>query len=107
MLEGTRSLRRLSADYRAVADSLDSEESARAFRRVTKPTSLTGVMRKTGIALAVAPEPFTTVAGVALVAASFAMKGKEPASLETLREETLTQLSELKSLGTDLTSLAL
>jgi hypothetical protein len=54
-------------------------------------------MRKTGVALAVAPEPLTTVAGVALMGASTAMKSREPASLASLRDETIRAIGDLKS----------
>jgi hypothetical protein len=64
-------------------------------------------MRKTGVALALAPEPVTTVAGLGLVAASYISKGREPASATTLRDETLSQLSELAALTRELKSLTL
>ncbi len=105
--EGVRSFGRIADDYSSVAESLDSEETSRAITRVTKPASLTGMMRSTGIALALAPEPVTTVAGVALVAASFAAKGREPASLSTLRDEALAGFDGLESLRDELSSLTL
>ena len=56
-------------------------------------------MRTAGVALALAPEPFTTAAGVALVAGSFAMRG-EPATLKSVAEE-------LGSLASAISELAL
>jgi len=53
-------------------------------------------MRTAGVALAVAPEPFTTVAGVALVAGSFAIR-EEPATLKSMAEELRHQMSEISS----------
>ena len=51
-------------------------------------------MRTAGIALAVAPEPFTTAAGLALIAGSFAAKG-EPATLKSMADELASQMSEI------------
>ncbi len=100
-------MQRTASDYRDVATSLDTTDSNRALRSVTTPTTIKGTVRKVGIALAIAPEPFTTVAGVALVAASFAMGGREPASLGTLREEARLQFAELATFSDDLLSLTL
>jgi hypothetical protein len=55
-------------------------------------------MRKAGVALILAPDPFTGVAGVALVASSFVLKSKEPASLGNLASETRRILRDLGSL---------
>ncbi len=107
MKEGARSAGRIASDCVAVAESMDFTESSRAVRRVTHPSTLTGTMRKTGIALAVAPEPVTTVAGVALIAGSFIAKGREPASLGTLAEEAATEFSELFSLAVGLPAITL
>ena len=93
------SLKRTSRDCVQVSRALDSEDASRSLRRLTNPQSLSGTMRKAGIALALAPEPFTTVAGVAMVASSFAMKRKEPASLGDLAEEAAKQLGDLSSLS--------
>jgi hypothetical protein len=104
-IEKVRSLQRLAKDYEVIADSIDGEETARSLRRVTHPTTLTGTLRTTGIALAVAPEPFTTVAGVALLGASLATKRREPASLATLQVELTKVMSSIKSISTDLSAL--
>jgi hypothetical protein len=56
-------------------------------------------MRKAGIALIVTPEPITGVPGVALLASSFVMKRKEPASLGSLAQETRKVLREIQSLS--------
>jgi hypothetical protein len=93
------SLKRSSRDCVQVSRALDSEETARSLRRLTHPPSLSGTVRKAGIALALAPEPFTTVAGVAMIAGSFAMKRREPASLRDLAEEAAKQLGDLSSLS--------
>ena len=56
-------------------------------------------MRKAGIALIVTPDPFTGVPGVALLASSFVMKRKEPASLDNLVQETRKVMREIQSLN--------
>jgi len=93
------SLKRISRDRVDVSQALDSAETARGLRRLSHPASLGGTMRKVGIALALAPEPFTTVAGVAMVAGSFVIKRREPASLGDLANEAVRQLSELSSVS--------
>ncbi|MDG6987721.1 MAG: hypothetical protein JRN21_00140 [Nitrososphaerota archaeon] len=60
-------------------------------------------MRSTGLALAAAPEPVTTVAGVALLVGSLAMND-EPATLGTVSDALHTDTKELSSMldGLDL-----
>jgi len=91
------SLKRTSLDCVQVSRALDTKETARSLRGVTHPASLSGAVRKTGVALALAPEPFTTVAGVAMIAGSFALKRREPASLGDLADEAAKQLGDLSS----------
>jgi len=93
------SLKRTSEDCVQVSRALDSEETARSLRGLTRPQSLGGTVRKAGIALALAPEPFTTVVGVVMIAGSYAMKRREPASLGDLAEEAAKQLGDLSSLS--------
>jgi len=56
-------------------------------------------MRKAGIALIATPDPFTGVPGVALLAASFVAKRKEPAKLSDLASEAQRIFREVQSLG--------
>ena len=56
-------------------------------------------MRKAGMALILAPDPITGVPGVALLASSFVVKRKEPASLGSLAQETRKVLKEIQSLS--------
>ncbi len=88
------SLRRISNDWVGIASSLEGADAARSVRDLTHPPSVKKTMRTVGVALAVAPEPFTTVAGVALFAGSFAMRD-EPATLGSIPEELGSQVSEL------------
>ena len=92
------SAKRLAHDCSGVCGSLQSTRVARSLKLVTSPPTLTVALRNTGIALALAPEPVTTVVGIALVGASMGAKSREPSSLTTLRAETSSVLDELKSL---------
>lgn len=91
------SIRRTSKDWVDVASSLEAKDASRSVRDLTHPPSVKKTMRATGVALAVAPEPITTVAGVALVAGSFAVKG-EPATLKTVAEELRSQMPAVSDL---------
>jgi hypothetical protein len=93
------SLKRMSRDGVDVSQALDSAETGRDLRRLTHPASLGSTMRKAGIALALAPEPFTTAAGVAMVAGSFVIKRRDPASLGDLAYESARQLGDLFSVS--------
>lgn len=88
------SLRRISKDWAGVVSSLEARDAAKSVKDLTHPPSIKKAMRTAGVALAVAPEPFTTAAGVALVAGSFAMAG-EPAALGSLAEELSGQMSAI------------
>ena len=99
------SLRRISKDRIDVASSLNAEDAARSIRELCHPPSMKKTMRAVGIALAVAPEPITTLAGVALVAGSVIIRN-EPATLKSVGEELNHQISELSDFGlADLTIL--
>lgn len=91
------SLRRISKDWVGVASSLEAEDQTRGIKDLSHPPSTKKAMRAAGVALAVAPEPFTTVAGVALVAGSFAMKD-EPMTLKGMADEFSRQISEISDL---------
>lgn len=82
-----------------VASKLNTEHVSRHVDGLTKPKSPSSTMKKAGIALIAAPDPITGVAGVALVATSFAMKKNEPTSLENLAHETRKILRDLQSLS--------
>lgn len=90
------SLKRTSRDWADVASSLESERAARHLGDLSHPPDRKRVMRTTGLALAAAPEPVTTVAGVALLVGSLAVKDG-PATLSSLGEALLTEMTGLSS----------
>ena len=96
------SLNRVSDDWIAVATSLESEEVAKRLGDLRHPPDRRRAMRSTGLALAAAPEPVSTVAGVALLIGSLAMND-EPATLSSVVDSLHTDV-ELSSVldGLDL-----
>ena len=56
-------------------------------------------MKKLGVALIAAPDPITAVPGIALVASSYVLKKKQPASLGSLALETRKLLRDIESLS--------
>jgi len=95
----TDSVSRLAGEKVHVVRVVNASPLKRHFDDLTKPPSLSGGMRKAGIALIAAPDPITGVPGVALLASSFVMKRKEPASLGSLAQETRKVLREIQSLS--------
>jgi hypothetical protein len=94
----TDSLSRIAEAKTEVAKGLDATSVARHVQKLTKPNSPSAAMKKAGVALIVAPDPVTGVAGVALVASSFVLKGKEPASLAHLAQEARRVLRDVESI---------
>ena len=82
-----------------VASFSDLSTLKRPMRDLSKPPSLSGGLRKAGIALIATPDPFTGVPGVALVVSAFVMKRRESASLGSLAAETRRILREIQALG--------
>jgi len=102
-----RSLARSASDRKCVSDSLDAKQVSDRLHDLTRPSSLKHTMRKVGIALALAPEPVTTMVGIGLVGTSFAMMGGEPASLATLANEATEQFSSLAQFSLNLSSMTI
>jgi hypothetical protein len=93
------SVKRTSQDVTQVAHALDTKGTADSLRVLTHPPSLNKTVRNVGIALALAPEPFTTAAGIAMIGGSYLMKSREPASLSDLGEAASTLLGDLSSIS--------
>jgi hypothetical protein len=96
---GVDSLLRVSKDATHVSTNLNSKEAVRRVAMVTDPPSPAGGMKKAGIALLAAPDPFTGVGGAALLASAYAMRGRKPASLTDLEKETRKLMREIGSLS--------
>jgi len=99
MKASAHSVTRIASQKTEVAKLVSTAPLKRRLDDLTDPPSLSGGMRKAGIALIVTPDPITGVPGVALLAASFVAKRKEPASLIDLANETRKVLRDVQSLG--------
>jgi hypothetical protein len=93
------SLARLHETRTNVASSVDTKSVSRHLDKVSKPNSPSSTLKKAGVALIVAtPDPITAVPGVALIAASYATKRKEPTKLDDLAAESRRILRDIQSL---------
>lgn len=99
MISAAESVSRLAKEKVEVARVADSAQVKGRLEKVSKPVSLSSGMRKAGVALIAAPDPLTGVPGVALLASSYVLKRKEPASLAHLAQETQKVLREIRSLS--------
>ena len=93
------SIARVASERAHVAEAASTSSLKRDLNGLTHPPSLSGNMRKAGVALIVTPDPFTGVPGVALLAASFVAKRKEPANIGDLASETRRVLRDIQSLS--------
>ena len=94
------SLKRLNEARAQVASAVDAKHVTAHIDKIAKPNSPSSTLKKAGVALIVGtPDPITAVPGVALIAASFAAKRKEPAKLEDLATETRKILRDIQSLS--------
>ncbi|MDG6899770.1 MAG: hypothetical protein JRN59_04605 [Nitrososphaerota archaeon] len=91
------SLVRVAEAKSEVAKKTEASNLARHVEGLTKPKSPSSTMKKAGIALIAAPDPVTGVAGVALLASSFALKNKEPTKIADIATETRKILREIQS----------
>jgi len=94
------SLTRLQESKSSVASSIDTKHVAHHLNNVSRPNSPSSTLKKAGVALIVGtPDPITAVPGVALIAASYAAKRKEPAKLDDLAAETRKLLRDIEGLS--------
>jgi hypothetical protein len=94
------SLARLQDAKSAVAVSVDTKRVTQHLKDVAKPNSPSSALKKAGVTLIVAtPDPVTAVPGVALIAASYASKRKEPTKLDDLAAETRKILRDIQGLS--------
>jgi hypothetical protein len=95
----TESLTRLAEAKSQVSAGVDPATAQRHMRNLSKPNSPASTMKKVGIALIAAPDPVTAVPGVALVASAYALKNKEPTTLNDLARETRKILRDIGSIS--------
>ena len=78
-----------------VAKSLADSKTRDKLKQVARPNSVTKTLRKTGLALILAPDPITAVPGAVLVGASIATRKKDASSAASVFEETRKLLAEM------------
>jgi hypothetical protein len=93
----TDSVTRLAKEKVDVSEKVRMGEVQVHLGRITKPRSLSSTAKKAAIALIAAPDPFTGVGGVALLASSYVLKRRDPISLGHLAQETRKTLRDLQS----------
>ena len=64
----------------------------------SKPPSLSSNMKKAGLIMIASPDVVTDIPGVALVAASYLAKRRDPAGFKELADETRKLLREMRTL---------
>jgi len=84
-------------DRAAAAGALANADTRDALKQVMRPNSLSRTLRRAGVALILAPDPFTAVPGAVMLGASFAARGKEPLSAASVVIETRKILDEMSS----------
>jgi hypothetical protein len=88
---------RASKDKIDAARVISDRTASKSIRLAIKPPRIASSLRKAGAALILAPDPFTGVAGVFMVGASFVAKKREAAGLEELVRETANTMRALQS----------
>ena len=95
------SLTRTSQERAHVAKSLSNAETRKRLDDVVKPSSISKTLKKVGIMILLSPDPLGPIAdipGAVLLSASYLMKGREPASIESVFRETQLVLDDLQPL---------
>jgi hypothetical protein len=98
---GANSLVRTSQDRMYVARNLSSTETKKRFNEVVKPNSVSRTLKKVGLTMLLSPDPLGPVAdvpGVVLLGASYILKQREPANIESVFKETQLIFDELQPL---------
>lgn len=93
-----KSAARVAADRKEVAVRLGDKKTREALKQVKKPNSVSGALRKAGVALILAPDPITAVPGVVMLGASLAAGRNKPLSSSSVYEEAQQIIAELDSL---------
>jgi len=94
------SLARMNEAKSQVRASVDTSKVSESLNKLSRPNSPSSTLKKAGVALIVGtPDPVTAVPGVALIAASYATKRKDPSKLEDLATETRKILRDISSLS--------
>lgn len=88
---------RVSQDKRRVAKALADVETKDKLKQVVKPNSISKTLKKAGVIALLSPDPITDIPGAVLLGASYLMKNKEPASLQSVSKEAQDMLDEFET----------
>jgi hypothetical protein len=83
-----------------VATTMASAPAKEGLKMAVNPPNASVTLRNVGAVLLVSPDPFTGVPGVALLTASYAMKGREAANVASLAAETARAVRAIRELKT-------
>jgi hypothetical protein len=89
---------RASKDRVDVAMSVGNPDTKKSLKMVVDPPNMSKTLRNMGIVLLVTPDPFTGIPGAALLGASYAMKRREAANLQSLANETARTMRMIRDL---------
>ena len=81
----------------AVAECLGDSATRKRLAEVVRPNSISMTLRRTGVALVLAPDPVTLVPGAVLLGASVAAKKREPLAVASVFNEVQRILAEIGS----------
>lgn len=79
---------RTSQDRVETARAVGNPETKTRLKMVVDPPNMSKTLRNVGIVLLVTPDPFSGIPGAALLGASYAVRGREAANLQSLASET-------------------
>ncbi|MDA4128556.1 MAG: hypothetical protein OK422_03760 [Thaumarchaeota archaeon] len=94
-----RSISRVAEDRGHVGTTLAQKDVKSSLEQLVRPRSLAGGMKKAGVALLLAPDPITDVAGIALLASAYVAKDRDPASVKNVVHEARKLLRDMESLN--------
>jgi hypothetical protein len=83
------------AQRSAVARSMGDAKTKDSLKQVVKPNSISKTLRRTGLALVLAPDPITAVPGAVLIGASIATRKRDALNAASVAEETRKILDEM------------
>ena len=98
LMAEAKSFIRASHDRVRVLSSLSDAETNTKLKQVVKPNSFPKTLKKVGLLLMLSPDPLTDIPGAVLLGASQVMKKKDPASVESVFDETRTIIEEFRLL---------
>jgi hypothetical protein len=81
-------LARSSQDRVGATTSLADPATSSGLKMVVNPPNMSRTLRNVGAVLLVSPDPFTGVPGAALLGASYLIRSREAANLQSLARET-------------------